>query len=91
MSTLDAIREILQANFELAPDALQPEAKLSDLAIDSLAVIEVLFAVEDRFRITVPPSPAGAQGQLLTVGDLVAYIDKLIAEQQPAAVKDPQA
>ncbi len=85
MSTLDAIREILKANFDIAPDALQPEAKLDDLEIDSLAVIEVMFAVEDKFHITVPSEPASIQGQLKTVGDLVAYIDRLIAEQQPAA------
>ena len=84
MTTLDAIREILHKNFDLAPDALQPEAKLDDLEIDSLAVIEVMFAVEDRFHITVQPEPAAMQGKMKTVGDLVAYIDRLIAEQHPA-------
>lgn len=83
MTTLDAVREILHKNFDIAPDALQPDAKLDDLEIDSLAVIEVMFAVEDRFRITVPPEPASAQGQMKTLGDLVAYIDRLIAEQNP--------
>ncbi len=90
MTTLDAIHEILTANFDVAPEALQPEAKLADLAIDSLAVIEVLFEVEDRFKITIPSAPAATQGQLGTVGDLVAYIDRLIAEQHPGA-KDAQA
>ena len=84
MTTLDAIREILHKNFDIAPDALQPEAKLDDLEIDSLAVIEVMFVVEDKFHITVPSEPAALQGQMKTVGDLVAYIDRLIAEQHPA-------
>ena len=84
MTTLDAIREILQKNFDIAPGVLQPDAKLDDLDIDSLAVIEVMFAVEDRFHITVPSEPAAVQGQMKTVGDLVAYIDRLIAEQRPA-------
>ena len=61
MTTLDAIREFLTANFGVAPDALQPDAKLDDLEIDSLAVIEAMFAVEDRFHITVPSEPVGGK------------------------------
>ena len=84
MTTLQSVQAILNANFGLAPEVLQPEAKLEDLAIDSLAVVEVLFAIEDEFKITVPSEPAALQGQLQTVGDLVAYVDKLIDEQYPA-------
>ena len=85
MTTLQSVQAILQANFDLAPEVLQPDAKLEDLAIDSLSVIEVLFAVEDEFKITVPSeSRAARRTQMKTVGDLVAYVDKLIAEQHPA-------
>jgi acyl carrier protein len=84
MTTLQSVQAILKANFDLALEVLQPEAKLEDLAIDSLSVIEVMFAVEDEFKITVPPEPAALQTQMKTVGDLVAYVDKLIAEQHPA-------
>ena len=84
MTTLQSIQAILKANFGLAPEVLQPEAKLVDLAIDSLSVIEVLFAVEDAFKVTVPSESAALQVQLNTVGDLVAYVDKLVAEQHPA-------
>ena len=84
MTTLQSVQALLKANFDLAPETLQPEAKLADLAIDSLAVIEVLFAVEDAFKVTVPSEPAALQNQITTVGDLVAYVEKLIAEQHPA-------
>jgi acyl carrier protein len=47
-------------------------------------VIEVLFAVEDEFKIKVPSEPVGSQTEIKTVGDLVAYVDKLIDEQYPA-------
>ena len=46
-------------------------------------MIEVLFAVEDEFGVTVPPEPAAWRSQMVTVGDLVAYVDKLIAQQRP--------
>ena len=84
MTTLQSVQALLKANFDLAPETLQPEAKLADLAIDSLAVIEVLFAVEDAFKVTVPSEPAPLHTQMTTVGDLVAYVEKLIAEQHPA-------
>jgi acyl carrier protein len=84
MTTMQSVQAILKANFDLAPEVLQPEAKLEDLAIDSLAVIEVMFEVEEEFKITMPSEPAAMQIQLKTIGDLVAYIDKLIAEQHPA-------
>jgi acyl carrier protein len=84
MTTLQSVQAILKANFDLSPDALQPDVKFEDLAIDSLSVIEVLFDVEDEFKVTVPPEPAGLQGQMKTIGDLVAYVDKLMAEQHPA-------
>ena len=47
-------------------------------------MIEVLFAVEDEFKIMVPHEPAALRDQMRTVGDLVDYVDKLIAEQHPA-------
>ena len=84
MTTLQSVQAILKANFDLAPDVLQPEAKLEDLDIDSLAVIEVMFAVEEEFNITVPSAPAALQTPMQTIADLVAYVDQLIAEQHPA-------
>ena len=85
MSTIETLREILHANFDIAPERLEPNTALADLQIDSLAVIEVLFAVEEKFGITVPSAPASSQQSLRTFGDIVAYVDALIAEQHPAA------
>lgn len=83
MTTLQFVQAILKDNFNLAPEVLQPEAKLEELAIDSLAVIEVMFEVEEQFKITVPSEPVALQAQMTTIGDLVAYVDKLIGEQRP--------
>jgi acyl carrier protein len=84
MTTLQSVQGILHANFELTPEVLQPDAKLEDLAIDSLSVIEVMFAVEDAFKVTVPSKSMKLQAEIRTIGDLVAYVDALIAEQHPA-------
>jgi acyl carrier protein len=84
MTTLQSMQGIFKANFDLAPEVLQREAVLEDLEIDSLSMIEVLFAVEDEFKIVVPQEPAAWRGQTRTFGDLVDYVDKLITAQRAA-------
>jgi acyl carrier protein len=84
MTTLQSMQGIFKANFDLAPEVLQREAVLEDLEIDSLSMIEVLFAVEDEFKIVVPHEPAAWRGQTRTFGDLVDYVDKLITAQHAA-------
>jgi acyl carrier protein len=74
MNTLDAIRDILKADFGFRRRCAAARRQLDDLAIDSLACIEVLFAVEDKFHITCPRSPPRVQGQLKRRRP-VAYID----------------
>ena len=86
MTTLQSMQAIFKANFGLAPEVLQREANLDDLKIDSLSMIEVLFAVEDEFKITAPAEHAAWRSQMKTLGDLVDYVDTLIAEQLPAKV-----
>ena len=58
MTTLQSMHGIFKANFGLAPEVLHRDAVLEDLEIDSLSMIEVLFAVEDEFKIVVPHEPA---------------------------------
>lgn len=81
MSTLERLRAIMVKNFALKPQALKAEALLEELAIDSLGVIDLMFSVEDEFKITMPREPV----ELKTIGDVVAYIDRLIAEQHVTA------
>ena len=83
MSTVEKLRALLVRDFDLAPGALQPEATLESLEIDSLRMIEILFCVEDEFKITVPADHAELKARLATFGDLAAYIDTLVAATHP--------
>ena len=62
MTRLQSVQARLEANFDLSPDVLQPDGRRADLSIDSLAVVEVLFAVEDEFEVKVPSAPVALQG-----------------------------
>ncbi|MBR2909649.1 MAG: acyl carrier protein [Clostridia bacterium] len=44
----------------------------SDLGADSLDLVEILMSLEDEFNISIPDE---AIPGIVTVGDLVAYID----------------
>ena len=86
MSTVERLRALLVRDFDLAPEALQPEATLESLEIDSLRMIEILFCVEDEFKIAVPSEHAELKARLKTFGDLAAYIDSLAAAAHPRTV-----
>jgi len=86
MTTFESMQAILKSKFELTPDVLQRATALKDLDVDSLTMVEILFAVEDEFKVEIPSEPAEWQSQMKTFGDLVDYVDKLIATQRPAAI-----
>ncbi len=77
--TFDRVRAILAKDFQIAAEAVTPQAQLESLGLDSLGVAELLFNVQDAFDITLPPEPA----ELCTVGDVAGYIDALIATRKP--------
>jgi acyl carrier protein len=85
VTTLQRLQTLLQKDLDLKLDLLQPQAQLADLEIDSLRMIEILFSVEDEFKVKVP-SDQGNQAKLQTVIDLVNYIDALVSEQQHTAL-----
>jgi acyl carrier protein len=77
MTTYERLKQILVSEYQLAPEKLTPDARLEELGVDSLGVMELLFQVEDEFGIRLPSD----QVELPTIGDVVDYIDRLVAEQ----------
>lgn len=86
--TFDRLRAILLRDYPINPGAVTPDAALESLGIDSLGVAELLFNIEDEFKISVPADPV----TLASVGDVARFIDGLIAAQQAQqAQQAPQA
>lgn len=77
-TTIDRLRVLLVKDYKLDPATLLPDAPLEALGIDSLGVAELMFNIEDEFKVTIPGEPVA----LKTVGDVVGYIDNLVASQQ---------
>ncbi|MDP2680077.1 MAG: phosphopantetheine-binding protein [Rhodoferax sp.] len=76
-TTFEHLCAILVKDYKLDPMLLTLDAPLEALGIDSLGVAELLFNVEDEFHITLAPDAV----QLLTLGDVVHFIDELVAVQ----------
>ena len=82
MSTLQTLQDILVQEYRLTHEQVGPEAVLSTLGLDSLSVLELMFKIEDRFFLKIAEN---TPTDLVTVGDVVLYIDGLLASQAPAA------
>jgi acyl carrier protein len=69
---LTGLAEVLEEVAGTPADAVVPTATFDkDLDIDSLTMVEVVVACEERFGVTIPDE---ALETLRTVGDAVQYI-----------------
>ncbi|HET7312156.1 MAG TPA: acyl carrier protein [Mycobacteriales bacterium] len=71
---LTGLAEIVQEITGIAADRVTPEQSFSnDLDIDSLSMVEIATAAEDKFGVSIPDA---AIDDLKTVSDAVSYIAK---------------
>lgn len=77
MTTLERLSAILIKDYKLQPDRLTLDAPLESLGLDSLGTVELLWTVEDVFQIKLPGDPVDLQ----TLGDVVRFVDELIASK----------
>lgn len=86
-TTFERLRAMLIADYASVPESLSLDTPLEALGIDSLGLAELLFNVEDEFKLTLPTQPV----PLPTIGDVVAYIDALLAAQNSSERADNAA
>ena len=67
--------------FGLEASQVGSEAKLEELGVDSLATIEFMFLLEEKFNLRMSDNPAAVK----TVGDIAREIDMLLEQPQAAA------
>lgn len=76
------VLDIVAQKGMVARDTLTPDSKLADLNISSLDVVEIVFALEDKFDIQIPfNANQSAEGKVefATVGDVVKAVQGLVA------------
>jgi acyl carrier protein len=68
----ERVRKIITEQLEVAPDKVKPEASFADdLKADSLAVVELVLALEEAFKLEIPDEDTE---KIKTVGDAINYI-----------------
>lgn len=82
-TTFETMKRIIVKDYELAPERLMPDTPLADIELDSLAITELIFALEDEFNVTAKTNGQGMR----TLGDIAAYVDQLIAERDAPAAR----
>ena len=66
------VKDIICQQLEVSPEQLKPEASFADdLKADSLAVVELVLALEQEFKIEIPDEDTE---QIKTVGNALDYI-----------------
>ncbi len=77
MNVLDRLKRLLERDFSIPPASLDGAATLESLDIDSLRLIEIVFAVEDEFKVTMPQDQGEIRDRVKTLGDLANLIEGL--------------
>ncbi|MCR9145873.1 MAG: acyl carrier protein [Rhodobacteraceae bacterium] len=76
--------EIIAEQAVLEPSDVTADSTLEDLGIDSLGLVESIFAIEEAFDISVPfnaNAPEESDFDISSVASIVTGIEKLVAEQ----------
>jgi acyl carrier protein len=80
--TQTRIREIIAEQAMLEPGQVTDDATPADLGIDSLGLVESIFALEEEFDITIPfnaNEPEKSEFDISNMGSIIAAVEKLVA------------
>ena len=84
MSVTDKIIEIIAEQAVLETSDVTLDSTLDDLGIDSLGLVESIFAIEEEFDITVPfnaNEPSNSDFDITSVAKIIEGVTRLVKEQ----------
>lgn len=82
MTTRERVIAIIAEQALLDPSDVQDDMTLADLGIDSLGVVESLFAIEEVLDISIPfnaNEPEKSEFDISSVGRVVEGVERLVA------------
>jgi len=77
MSSFPTVAKLLADRLDIDLNAITPETKLESLGADSLAVIELIFDLEDEFGVKM----GDERPSLVVVQDIADIVDVLVANK----------
>lgn len=80
------VLEIVAAHVRRSMDEISPDQSPAELGLDSLNLVEMVFAIEEAFDITIPFSvqDGGEEGfDTATIGSLIEAVRDQVAAKVP--------
>jgi acyl carrier protein len=84
MSIKEQVIAIIADQAMLDPSDIKLDNTLEDIGIDSLGLVESIFAIEETFDLTVPfnaNDPSAGDFDISSIAAIIAAVEKLKAEQ----------
>jgi acyl carrier protein len=84
-SVLEGVTDIVAKHSSVGIEALTPETRLDDINIQSLDLFEIVFEIEERFKINVPDVGTSASRlEFTTIGQIAEGVRSLLAKSTAA-------
>ena len=75
MALFDDVKEVVVEQLDCDPAEVKEDSRfVEDLGADSLDVVELVMALEEKFDIEIPDEDAE---KILTVSDAIKYIENI--------------
>ncbi len=84
MDIREQVIAIIAQQAMLDPSDITPDNTLRDLGLDSLGLVESIFAIEEAFDISVPfnaNEPGKSEFDISSVASIVAAVEGLVAQK----------
>jgi len=78
-STAQLLSKLLQEKFDVDPAIIHDQALVSELGLDSLTLMEFIFAAEDALGVRIPEEALDPTQEGLTLGKFCTIIDRVKA------------
>ena len=76
-TTLETLQHLIADKFGIAPADLEPNKPIAEFGMDSLGLIELMFAVGEHFEVDLPEDRP-----LNTLAELAALVDEALAAKK---------
>jgi len=76
---IQRVLKVIATSKRIPPETVTIDSDFQALGIDSMDAVEILFALENEFDITIPDEEARA---VRNISDMCAGVERLVAAKQ---------